>query len=140
MTIQTIPTTNQPFYTQTTTLEGTAYLLSFTYSQREACWYLSIADSNAVDILNGIKLICSNLLLFKCKDPRRPPGEFVVFSATGDLDPPGLNDLVPNAGRCMLLYITSDVLAQIASGDLDDFIASLQANTQTGTGSTYGQQ
>jgi hypothetical protein len=140
MTIQTIPTTNAPFYTQTTTLEGTAYLLTFTYSQREDCWYVSIADTNAVDILNGVKLICNNPLLFKCKDPRRPPGELTVYSCTPDLSPPGLNELVPNAGRCQLLYITSDVLALIAAGNIGTYLAQLQANTTSGTQSTYGQQ
>jgi hypothetical protein len=138
MTVQLVPTTNNSFYAQTTTLEGTPYLLSFAYSQREDCWYLSIADSNAVDIYNGIKLICNNPLLFKCKDPRRPPGDFVVISSTTDIDPPGLNDLVPNAGRCQLMYATSDIIALIKNGTIGTYLAQLTAGTSTGTESTYG--
>src|SRR5208337_3025019 len=100
MAIQIIPTFAAPFYTQTTTIEGVAYLLSFAYAQREACWYLSVADANGVDIVNGIKLIVGNRLLLKCKDPRRPPGELLVLSGTQDTTPPGLLDLVVGAGRC----------------------------------------
>jgi hypothetical protein len=139
MTVQVIPTSNAPFASQVTTLEGTGYGLAFAYAPREDAWYLSIADANGVDIINGIKLICSNRLLFKCKDPRRPPGEFIVVSVTPDLDPPGLNDLVPNAGRCQLLYITSDVIA-LAGDGFASYLAQLQTNTSAGTGSTYGQE
>lgn len=146
MTIQAIPPPPRPFYSQTTTLEGASYLLYFDYWAREDAWYLSIADANGVDIYNGMKLICSvpwvgaNRLLAKCKDPRRPPGDFLVVSGNGDYDPPGLNDLVANSGRCQLLYVTSDVLALIAAGNVDEFIASLAAGTTTGTGSTYGSE
>jgi hypothetical protein len=144
MTIQQIPTYNYPFFSQTTTLEGTSYLLNFSYSQREDCWYMSMADANGVDIYNGMKLICSpptgpNALLFKCRDPRRPPGDFFVLSGNQDLSPPGLNDLVLNSGRCQLYYMTSDVLALIAAGQVDTYLLQLATNTTTGTGSTYGQ-
>jgi len=148
LTIQTVPTdaTGAPFYSQTTTLEGAQYLLSFAFSQRESAWYLSLADANGVDVYNGMKLVCSSPtqgpipLLWRCKDPRRPPGDFFVLSGTSDLSPPGLADLVPGSGRCALYYMTSDVLALLAAGELAAFVAQLQAGTSSGTGSTYGAQ
>jgi hypothetical protein len=140
VTIQLVPTSDSPFYSQTTVLEGTGYRLSFAYAPREDCWYLSLADSNGVDIYNGLKLIVGNPLLFKCKDPRRPPGEFFVRSSSTDLRPPGLEDLVANAGRCQLFYVTSDVMNLFRAGKLDEYLAQLATNTTTGTGSTYGQQ
>ena len=147
MTVQLITTYNYPFYSQTTTLEGTQYLLNFNYSQRENAWYMSLADANGVDIYNGMKLIVSdpnqgpNSLLFKCKDPRRPLGDFFVLSASPmNLDPPGLNDLVATSGRCQLFYMTSDVLTLIAEGEIQTFLNQLANNTTPGTESTYGQQ
>ena len=146
MTIQAVPPPAQPYVSQTTTLEGVPYLLYWDYNAREDAWYLSIADANGVDIYNGMKLICSapgsspNFLLFKCRDPRRPPGDFVVISQTLDVDPPGLADLVPGVGRCAILYITSDVIAIAAAGNAAEYIASLEAGTTTGTGSTYGSE
>lgn len=145
MTVQLIPTFNSPFFSQTTTLEGVSYLLNFAYSQREDAWYMSMADANGVDIYNGIKLICSappsapNALLFKCKDPRRPIGDFFVLSGTQDVSPPGLNDLVLNSGRCQLFYMTSDVLKLVSEGEVQVFVNQLNTNTTTGTESTYGQ-
>jgi hypothetical protein len=147
VTIQVVPTdaTGAPFYSQTTTLEGVQYLLTFSYAQREGAWYLSVADANGVDIYNGMKLVCSGPsgpipLLWRCKDPRRPPGDLFVLSGTSDLTPPGLADLAPGSGRCALYYMTSDVLALIAGGGLATFLAQLTAGTSVGTGSTYGSQ
>jgi hypothetical protein len=147
MTIQVIPPPSQPYVSQTTTIEGVPYLLYWDYNTRENAWYLSIADASGVDIYNGMKLICTvpsvgpNFLLAKCKDPRRPPGDFVVISQTNDYDPPGIGDLVPGVGRCALMYITSDVFAQlVTAGGAAAYAASLNAGTTTGTGSTYGSQ
>ena len=140
MTIQTIPTFSEPFYTEMSTIEGVSYLLSFAYAQREACWYLSIADANGVDIYNGIKLIVGNRLLKKCRDPRRPPGEFIVLSGTTDLSPPGLKDLVAGAGRCTLYYVTSDVMTMILDGTIGTYLTQLATNTTQGQASTYGQR
>ena len=141
MTIQVVPTDQNalPSYTQNTTFEGTQYILEFDYNQRCASWYLSIADSDNVDIYNGIKLVTGFPLLRKCVDPRRPPGELLVVSSTTDQSPPGLLDLIPGAGRCQLLYITSDWLALLAAGQLSTILAQLAANTQTSATSSYGQ-
>jgi hypothetical protein len=139
MTVQLVPTFNSPSYSQTTTLEGISFLFSFIYSQREDCWYLSIADANGVDVYNGIKLIVGNPLLFKCVDPRRPPGELCVLSGTTDLSPPGLNDLIADSGRCQLWYTTSDVLQMLGAGTIGEYIAQLQSATSQGQQSTYGE-
>jgi hypothetical protein len=142
MTIQDVPTdaNGLPSYVQTTTFEGTQYILELDYNQRCASWYLSIADANNVDIYNGIKLVTGFPLLRKCVDPRRPPGELFVFSSTSDLSPPALLDLIPGSGRCSLVYITSDWVALIAAGQVGTVLAQLAANTQTSATSAYGQQ
>jgi hypothetical protein len=145
LTIQVVPPPSLPYQSQTTTLEGVPYLLYFDYNAREDKWYRSVADANGVDIYNGMALICSNpavgpnFMLFKCVDPRRPPGDFLVLSQTTNLNPPGLNDLASGSGRCALFYVTSDVLANVAANGPAGYAASLQAGTTTGIGSTYGE-
>ena len=143
MTIQTVPTDplGLATYVQTTTFEGSEYVLEFDYNQRCAAWYLSIADASNVDIVNGTKLTCGIPLLRKCKDPRRPPGQLLVVSSSpADQTPPGLLDLLPGTGRCQLLYITSDWVALMAAGQFDTIIAQLASNVQTSALSTYGEQ
>lgn len=99
-----IPTDNAPFYTQTTTLDGVTYLLTFTYNQRCDCWYLSVDTEEGDRIYDGIKLVCQWPLLHKCADPRAPAGELLCWSTTNDQSPARLNDLLPG-GRCQLGYI-----------------------------------
>ncbi len=109
MSVQVIVTSADPFSQQLVTLEGTTFLLTFQYNQREDTWYFSIATSEGDDLYNGMKLVCSWPLTRKCADSRMPQGEFFVISNTDDNTPPGLNDLAPG-GRCVLNYWTSDEL------------------------------
>jgi len=102
-------------YTQTTTLDGTQYVLSFAYSQRSDCWYLSLSTPDGELIAAGIKLVCNWDLLWKCVSPLRPPGKLYVLSNTTDTSTPGLEDLLPSA-RCQLLYSpAADVAAAAAA-------------------------
>jgi hypothetical protein len=140
MTILVVPTFSDDSWDQSTTFEGTKYTLNFQFNQRCASFYMSIADADGVDIYNGVKVVCGPLLLRKCKDSRRPPGDLFCLSATADTSPPGLVDLLPETGRCTLYYITSDWLAAIAAGDAASLYAQIQANAQTSPLSTYGQE
>lgn len=109
MSVGAIPTGADPFYAQTTTLEGVTYLLTFAYNERCDCWYLSIATEEGDDIYDGMKLVCGWPLLHKCADTRAPAGELICWSNSLDQSPARLNDLV-DGGRCQLLYISSDDL------------------------------
>ncbi len=143
MTIQLLPTYDTPTWSQTSTFEGATFHLAFQFNQREACWYLSVSDAGGVDIYNGVKLVCKQLLLARCVDPRRPAGDLYVVDSSGLLAPPGLEDLVQGAGRCRLYYVTSDLLALARAGNvagLQAFDAALATNSATGNASTYGSQ
>lgn len=103
MSLITIPTTNDPFYKQVTALDGVDYTLTFTYDQREDCFYLTIGDATDVDIVRGIKLVCLWPLLLGKVDDRLPQGTLMVISNTTDDSPPGIDDLI-DGGRCELVY------------------------------------
>jgi hypothetical protein len=92
-----------PFWSQTTTLDGVPYLLTFKYNQRETVYYLDIASSDGtIDYVFGLKLVPSIPLL---RPWATPPGELVVISQSiADDSPPALGDLA-DGGRCVLMYI-----------------------------------
>jgi len=105
-TVQIVPTYNETNWDQTTTLDGSTFQLKFHYNQRENCYYLSVYDLEGSPVYLGVKLICRSMLLRKCADAgRAPAGDFWVEPLNGDLTPPGLGDLAPDTGRCVLSYI-----------------------------------
>lgn len=106
MTVQVVPTAADPHYSQATTLEGTTFQLFFDYSERQACWYLSIATVDGELLCAGLKLVCYWPLTRKVADNRMPQGELFVFPSSSDTSTPGLNDFAPG-GRCTLVYVPS---------------------------------
>lgn len=100
-----VPTFTDPFYEESTRLDGVEYILRFKYNQREDCWYLTIATPKDVDIVKGVKLVCDWSLLLPYKyNLGLPQQSLFVFSNTTDKSPPGLLDLDPVSGRCQLVY------------------------------------
>jgi hypothetical protein len=105
MTMQIIPCDPvAPFWTQTTTLDGVPYLLTFRYNSREQVYYLCIDSADGkTNYVQGVKLVCNFLLLTAYGNV--PPGELMVLtSASGNDAPPNIGDLADN-GRCTLVYV-----------------------------------
>jgi hypothetical protein len=91
-----------PFWVQTTTLDGTAYLLTFRFNFREQAYYLQIQSSDGtITYAQGIKLVPGILLLGAYATP---PGELTVLPLSADDSPPRIGELV-DGGRCGLVYI-----------------------------------
>jgi hypothetical protein len=104
MAIQIIPTLTDgtPEYTQITSLDGTNYLLIFSYNSRDLHWYLTTRTEAEEEIIGceGVKLVQGGFPIRRVYDQNRPPGEFLVLS---DLKTePGLNDL---GDTSLLVYI-----------------------------------
>jgi hypothetical protein len=97
----------KPYHQQRTKLDGREFLLRFSWNQREARWYLTIADSENTVLRAGIKLICNWPLLSNETeyDERLPLGELEVTDLTnaGAGDPPGFDEL-GEGKRCELTY------------------------------------
>ena len=109
-TVVDVTTYADPFWSQTTTLEGVTFQLTFQYNQRCDCYYLSVADLEGNDIYTGVKIICNSMLLRKCADSERAPfGDFWATSSTQDVTPPRLGELGPG-GRVTLCYIASTLI------------------------------
>ncbi len=139
MTLSVVPCFSDPSWSMSVTLEGVLYNFQFDWNERGACWYLSLADVDGVDIYNGVKLVIGFPLLGKCKDHRKPPGEFFVISATSDQTPPGQFDLLAG-GKNQLLYLSSDWLSLIQNGQLSQILTQIASGSSTTSPvSTYGQ-
>lgn len=100
-----IPSSNDPYYTQRSDLEGREYVFVFLYSIRESCWYLNLKTGEEEEIISGVKLVCNQPLLRNLAGELRPPGELMVISKTLDDSPPTLEELVSDSGRCTLIYV-----------------------------------
>lgn len=100
----TIPTSpDDPFYTQTSELDGVDYILIFRYNQREKCFYLSLQTSEEIEIVSGLKLVCDVPLLAFHRNANTPAGELFIFSAETNTDPPDIGEL-GEGKRCTLVY------------------------------------
>lgn len=94
-----------PFWTQSTTLDGVSYLLSFFYNQREDVYYMTIADTTGATLCGGVKLISNWPLLSGFIDPHMPPGELIAMALGTDQSPAGLGELGIGQ-RVQLTYFT----------------------------------
>lgn len=105
-----IPTdTSLPFWSQTTTLDGTAYLLTFRYNTRESCYYLTIESPDGVTTFaQGIKLVSNFPLL---QEYAQPPGEMMAASFSGDDSPARLGELGDGQRVTLMYFEQADVIA-----------------------------
>jgi len=108
--IVTVPTDADPFYDEVVNLEGTDYLMTFTYSQREDCYYLSVATPDGIALATGVKIVANWPLLHRFADDRLPPGELMCIANTPVTDPaPGLGQIGPDL-PFTLMYLESNQL------------------------------
>lgn len=109
----TIPTFSDPFWTQTTILDGGVYLLSFSYAQRERVYYISISLTDGTPLAMGIKIMCNVPLLGASRvDSRLPPGEIFAVATGPQTHPPGMGEL--GAGlRVELTYADSTEITRV---------------------------
>lgn len=110
MSVLVIPTFDDPFYTQTTVIEGASYVFEFRYNEREDTWSFSLSLPDGTALATGRKIVCNKDLL-GLSDTRFPPGILMAVSNMPDDRPPGMGELGP-AERVSLLYFTSDTRKQ----------------------------
>jgi hypothetical protein len=90
-----IPTLNDgtAHYTQQNQLDGEVFNFHFDFNSRDDCWYMSIHDIDDSPIKGCMSRRCITNwpLTIRSRDPRRPKGQLLVISVSGE--PPGLYDL-----------------------------------------------
>lgn len=109
---QTVPTRQIPYYSLSTSLDGSDFKLEFRYSTRADRFYLNLYDTSGVLLLAGLKLVTGVLLLhYYHYLPGVPAGELVVTTNGADDSAPGLLELGSDL-RCELTYYSA---AEVAS-------------------------
>ena len=98
----TLPTRTDgyPAYDFAVELDGALFSFAMRWNDRDAAWYMSIADSLGVLIVSGVRVVPGWDLLRRSVDPRRPQGAIVAVDTTGG-GMPGLTDL---GARVLLVY------------------------------------
>lgn len=93
-------------FDQTNQMDGIQYLLTFTWSDRESCWYMDVGDQNGNEICSGVRLVVNFPLLRRFVSSTRPPGEIVAVDIGGT----GQDIQVPAelGDRVLLVYISAD--------------------------------
>jgi hypothetical protein len=85
------------------TLDDVPLKFAFEWNDRDAGWYMSIADVNAVPLLSGRRIVIGVPLISIYRDTRLPPGTLVAIdTSTQDLEP----DFADLGDRVKLLYVT----------------------------------
>jgi hypothetical protein len=99
------------FWTQTTTLDGVPYLLTFRYNHREQAYYLSIDSSDGLTTyVQGVKIV-SNVPLLETYGAT-PSGEMMALSVSNSDDSPArLGELGDNVRVALLYFEAADLYA-----------------------------
>ena len=101
----------QALWTQTVTLGGRDYELTFRWSQRMGRWSLDVADQSGAPIVSGQVLAPGFGVLRGSIDTRRPAGDLVLLDTQA---PPITDPSFTSLGdRHQLLYLDGAELAAV---------------------------
>lgn len=110
-----LPTSEDPFYEQITTLDGKSYQFVFRYNQREARWYFDLRDVDLdEDIIKGVKVVPGTDLFRRIRHKENAPrGVLLAFVSEGTQSnqAPSLLELGLEK-RVTLAYITPEELEE----------------------------
>ncbi|ODN41076.1 phage baseplate plug family protein [Piscirickettsia litoralis] len=98
-----------PNYTQTTSLEGTAYQFDVRWNTRDETWRISIADTDGNPILSGLKLLPYSPLIQRYKIEGFIEGELMGINTTNEFEPPNRKNL---GSDFKLFYLSKDEINQ----------------------------
>jgi len=88
--MQTIPLpTGAAFFAQRAELEGTSYILDFSWNARQAAWFMSVFTADGDPLVRGITCVSNRLLLRRYKsNVDLPPGDLMMLDPTRTIDVP----------------------------------------------------
>jgi|SRR5262245_19290714 len=86
--MQTIPLpTDTAFFSQRVELEGTSYILDFSWNERNKLWKLSVFTADGDPLVRGVSLVSNRSLLRRYKSKEGfPPGDLMMLDPTHTID------------------------------------------------------
>lgn len=85
-------------------LERVVYTLRFRFNYRMERWILDVLTRDSVAIVTGVPLLTGVDLLGRYNSTELPPGNFMVYDTTKNMNSPGFSDL---GKTVQLLYFES---------------------------------
>lgn len=82
-------------------LDGKTYNFDIAYNTRTGLWYLTISDSDLVQLVGGLPLVVNSDLVNRFHREELPPGFLMLYDTSGNNQECGKADL---GDRCVLLY------------------------------------
>ncbi len=104
--IVSIPTSiTESWYEQTSTMDGSKFVLRLMWSERGRRWYCDMATTDGTVIRSGIKVVADRPLTERMSSDNRPAGEMWCVDRTGGGVDPDLRDL---GDRVRLYYVEEE--------------------------------
>lgn len=85
-------------------IEGVTYVFRWVWNEREATWYVSIADAENDPIVSGVRVVLGENLIAGVADSRLPDGQILVADPSGNTDEPDRDTLGKNV---LIVYVTT---------------------------------
>lgn len=99
------PRSDEPYVTQTVTLDGVAYDFRFAYDFLTSGWYLDLAAGDT-QLMTGRRLVPGRILNRRIRHPQAPAGKLLIVSFADDTAEPQIGDF--ESGAYHLYYGTAD--------------------------------
>ncbi len=108
MTVR-IATSAHPNTTERVELGGVVYTLRLLWSERAACWHLTLGDADGVPIVSGMRVTAGYPLLARYRHLTTiPPGELALIGTRGQDGEPTLDEM---GSRYRLYYFAPGELS-----------------------------
>lgn len=101
-----IPEAN-PHFSIRHTLDGREYVIDFEWSEREAAWYVKLADQAGSPIVGATRIVADWPLWLNVNDDRKFTGALLARDVTGEGVDPTLEDF---GVRVLLCYVPPEEL------------------------------
>jgi len=95
----------ESWYRETVTLDGSEYVLTFAWNERERRWYMDMETVDGTAIAHGVKIVADAVLLKGVTNDLRPRGLFCSVDMTAEGVDPDIRDL---GSRVRLFYIDEE--------------------------------
>jgi len=104
--IHHIPTSmTESWYRETVKLDGSEYVLTFAWNERERRWYMDMETIDGTAIAYGVKIVADAVLLKGVTNDLRPRGLLLSTDMTAEGVDPDIRDL---GSRVKLFYIDEE--------------------------------
>ncbi len=99
-------------FSQTIDLDESPYVLRMTWNTRIESWFMDILDSSRNNLVLGLKIVSSAMLLRNLAIDGLPPGDFLIWDS--EATPENYGITLDNLGtRYFVIYLTEEEIENL---------------------------